>query len=280
MKQPIIDVKHLSKSFEDNIALDNINFQVKKGDIFGFLGPSGAGKTTTINLLTGQLKPSAGDLYILDKLVSEFSRNDLANIGIVSDQSGYYKELSLYDNLVLFAKIHNTSLDYLEELLSYVQLSEDKDKLAKDLSTGMKQRMLLVRALLNKPKLLFLDEPTSGLDPTTSQKIHHLLLELKNQGTTIFLTTHDMNEAHKLCDQLVLLHKGSIIESGSPQGIIQAHYNQKQVEIRYKGERLIIQLAELEQYLNHLSDIESIHTCEPTLEEVFIKLTGDELTDD
>ena len=144
----------------------------------------------------------------------------------------------------------------------------------------MKQRMLLVRALLNKPKLLFLDEPTSGLDPTTSQKIHHLLLELKNQGTTIFLTTHDMNEAHKLCDQLVLLHKGSIIESGSPQGIIQAHYSQKQVEIRYKGERLIIQLAELEQYLNHLSDIESIHTCEPTLEEVFIKLTGDELTDD
>lgn len=280
MEQPIIDVKHLSKSFEDNIALDNINFQVKKGDIFGFLGPSGAGKTTTINLLTGQLKPSAGDLYILDKLVSEFSRNDLANIGIVSDQSGYYKELSLYDNLVLFAKIHNTSLDYLEELLSYVQLSEDKNKLAKDLSTGMKQRMLLVRALLNKPKLLFLDEPTSGLDPTTSQKIHHLLLELKNQGTTIFLTTHDMNEAHKLCDQLVLLHKGSIIESGSPQGIIQAHYSQKQVEIRYKGERLIIQLAELEQYLNHLSDIESIHTCEPALEEVFIKLTGDELTDD
>ena len=112
MEQPIIDVKHLSKNFKDNIALDNINFQVKKGDIFGFLGPSGAGKTTTINLLTGQLKPSAGDLYILDKLVSEFSRNDLANIGIVSDQSGYYKELSLYDNLVLFAKIHNTSLDF------------------------------------------------------------------------------------------------------------------------------------------------------------------------
>ena len=155
-------------------------------------------------------------------------------------------------------------------------LLESKSILAEQLSTGMKQRMLLARALINQPKILFLDEPTSGLDPTTSKSIHELLVDLKENGTTIFLTTHDMNEATLLCDNLALLNKGKLIEQGNPADIIQKYNTNKRIKIIYKNrEERIFDFSELTKL--NVDDIISIHSCEPTLEEIFIELTGEKL---
>lgn len=274
----VITVKNMSKQFDGNIALDGIDFKIHEGEIFGFLGPSGAGKTTTINILTGQLSSDSGNATLLNHNVSNLTSNDLENIGIVSDNSGYYEKLTLYKNLLIYAKLHNVSKDTVENLLYQVDLLDSKDKIVENLSTGMKQRMLLARSLINNPKVLFLDEPTSGLDPYTSKKIHQLLLMIKNNGTTIFLTTHDMNEATLLCDNLVLLNKGKIVESGNPRKIIAKHNTNPTVIINYlSGEKKTIDLnlRSLNQYFNN--EVYSIHTCEPTLEDIFIKLTGEEL---
>ena len=161
-------------------------------------------------------------------------------------------------------------------MLDQVGLSDAKNLIAEKLSTGMKQRMFLARALLNAPKILFLDEPTSGLDPTTSKSIHALLQELKQTGTTLFLTTHDMNEATLLCDRLSLLNKGNLIEYGSPQEIIQKYHEDKKVRLRYQDEReQVIPFEEL-PHLN-TTNLIAVHSCEPTLEEIFIRLTGEKL---
>ena len=155
-------------------------------------------------------------------------------------------------------------------------LLESKSILAEQLSTGMKQRMLLARALINQPKILFLDEPTSGLDPTTSKSIHELLVDLKENGTTIFLTTHDMNEATLLCDNLALLNKGKLIEQGNPADIIQKYNTNKRIKVIYKNrEERIFDFSELTKL--NVNDVISIHSCEPTLEEIFIELTGEKL---
>ena len=163
-----------------------------------------------------------------------------------------------------------------DELLNNVGLLESKSILAEQLSTGMKQRMLLARALIKQPKILFLDEPTSGLDPTTSKSIHELLVDLKENGTTIFLTTHDMNEATLLCDNLALLNKGKLIEQGNPADIIQKYNTNKRIKVIYKNrEERIFDFSELTKL--NVNDIISIHSCEPTLEEIFIELTGEKL---
>lgn len=198
----MIKVDNLSKRFGNQVALDNISFEIKEGEIFGFLGPSGAGKTTTINILTGQLSQDSGKAYILNKESNQLLPSDFLNIGIMSDTVGFYGKMTVYKNLQFFAKYHNVSLDKLDVLLKELDLFEDKDKKAEKLSTGMKQRMLLIRSILHHPKILFLDEPTSGLDPALSNKVHDILLNLKNEGTTIFLTTHDMSEATKICDRI------------------------------------------------------------------------------
>ncbi|MBS6886067.1 MAG: ABC transporter ATP-binding protein, partial [Streptococcus salivarius] len=204
----MIKVDNLSKRFGNQVALDNISFEIKEGEIFGFLGPSGAGKTTTINILTGQLSQDSGKAYILNKESNQLLPSDFLNIGIMSDTVGFYGKMTVYKNLQFFAKYHNVSLDKLDVLLKELELFEDKDKKAEKLSTGMKQRMLLIRSILHHPKILFLDEPTSGLDPALSNKVHDILLNLKNEGTTIFLTTHDMSEATKICDRISLLNSG------------------------------------------------------------------------
>ena len=199
----LIVAKQLTKEFQKYKAIENLNFTVEKGEILGFLGPSGSGKTTTINILTGQLTPSQGETYILGKSSLQLKEDDLSKIGLITENSGFYEKLTLYDNLLFFAKLYNVSTEYVDDLLKRVGLYDHRKTLAEKLSTGMKQRMLLVRAIINKPKVLFLDEPTSGLDPSTSQTIHSLIEELKQQGTTIFLTTHDMHEATILCDTVI-----------------------------------------------------------------------------
>ena len=272
----MIRVENVSKSFGSKKALHQISFEIKEGEIFGFLGPSGSGKTTMINVLTGQLAADQGKTVLLGKNSQDLTSNDLEQIGIVSDGSGFYEKMSLYKNLLIYAKLYGLKSDRVVQVLQQVGLADAKDIIAEKLSTGMKQRMFLARALLNAPKILFLDEPTSGLDPTTSKMIHTLLQELKQAGTTIFLTTHDMHEATLLCDRLSLLNKGNLIEYGSPQDIIQKYHVDKKVRVVYNdGREQMIPFEELP----HLdtTDLMVVHSCEPTLEEIFIRLTGEKL---
>lgn len=272
----MIKVERVTKRFGDNIALNKISFSINEGEIFGFLGPSGSGKTTMINILTGQLQANSGKTELLGKDSQKLLPSDFEELGLVGDTSGYYEKLSLYNNLLLFARLYGVSKSRIEEILKQVGLYDSKDTPAEKLSTGMRQRMLLARALINYPKVLFLDEPTSGLDPTTSKKIHKLLQELKERGTTIFLTTHDMNEATLLCDNLSLLNKGDLIEQGSPSEIIQKYNTEKKVAVTYSDStKKVVRFEDLQQ--EDYKKMMTIHSCEPTLEDIFIKLTGEKL---
>ena len=274
----MIVVKNVIKKFGQKVALEEISFEVNKGEIFGFLGPSGSGKTTMIKILTGQLNADSGQTELLGKVSEKLTPADLEQIGLVSDTSGFYEKLSLYKNLQAYAKLYGKPNSRVDEVLKQVDLYDSKNLAAEKLSTGMKQRMFLARALINKPQVLFLDEPTSGLDPTTSKKIHELLLELKEAGTTIFLTTHDMNEATLLCDRLSLLNRGHLIEYGTPASIIQKYNHEKKVQLTFADEtQRQITFEELGQ--TDLAQVVAIHSCEPTLEEIFIQLTGEKLND-
>ena len=277
MSQQVIKADNLGKSFGSFKAISSLTFEVNKGEILGFLGPSGSGKTTTINILTGQLTPDQGQSSILGKSSTNLNEEDLTNIGLITENSGYYEKLSLYDNLLFFAKLYDVPQGDLDDLMKRVGLYDRRKTLAEKLSTGMKQRMLLVRAIINKPQVLFLDEPTSGLDPSTSQSIHELIKELQAEGTTIFLTTHDMHEATILCDKIVLLNKGQIVEAGTPSNLIQKYNTARRVKITYQsGEENYLSFSELGQ-VSQTDDILTIHSCEPTLEDVFIQLTGGKL---
>lgn len=277
MSQQVIKADNLGKSFGSFKAISSLTFEVNKGEILGFLGPSGSGKTTTINILTGQLTPDQGQSSILGKSSTNLNEEDLTNIGLITENSGYYEKLSLYDNLLFFAKLYDVPQGDLDDLMKRVGLYDRRKTLAEKLSTGMKQRMLLVRAIINKPQVLFLDEPTSGLDPSTSQSIHELIKELQAEGTTIFLTTHDMHEATILCDKIVLLNKGQIVEAGTPSDLIQKYNTDKRVKITYQsGKEDYLLFSELGQ-VSQTDDILTIHSCEPTLEDVFIQLTGGKL---
>ena len=277
MSQQVIKADNLGKSFGSFKAISSLTFEVNKGEILGFLGPSGSGKTTTINILTGQLTPDQGQSSILGKSSTNLNEKDLANIGLITENSGYYEKLSLYDNLLFFAKLYDVPQGDLDDLMKRVGLYDRRKTLAEKLSIGMKQRMLLVRAIINKPQVLFLDEPTSGLDPSTSKSIHELIKELQGEGTTIFLTTHDMHEATILCDKIVLLNKGQIVEAGTPSDLIQKYNTAKRVKITYQsGEENYLSFSELGQ-VGQTDDILTIHSCEPTLEDVFIQLTGGKL---
>lgn len=273
--QSIISISNLSKSFHHKVALDQVTLAISEGEVFGFLGPSGAGKTTTINILTGQMKPDNGTAMIFGKDCQQILPGDLRQIGIMSDSVGFYEKMTVIDNLTFFAKFHGVELAEVEQLLKKLDLYDARKSKAEKLSTGMKQRLLLIRAILHRPKILFLDEPTSGLDPSLSRKVHEMLMGLKEEGTTIFLTTHDMEEATKLCDRIALLHKGKLVEYGRPQEIIQKHSQEEMVELTYdNGRKRIVAKSELSEYLSQ--HVTSIHTLTTSLEDIFIKLTGEQ----
>ena len=251
MNTPVIVAKDIRKIFNKAVALDAISFSIEKGQIFGFLGPSGSGKTTTINILTGQLMADNGQSSILGQDSRKLTSQELGKIGLVGDTSGFYEKISLYNNLLFYSKYYGIDKTTVDNLLKRVGLYDSRKTVAEKLSTGMKQRMLLARALINKPRVLFLDEPTSGLDPATSQTIHSLILELKAAGTAIFLTTHDMNEATLLCDKLALLNEGRLVEQGSPKDLIQKYNQNKRVKLSYQdGSERILDFTELGQALS------------------------------
>ena len=275
-----ISIDQISKSFGQKDVLKKVSFTVPAGEIFGLLGPSGAGKTTLIKILTGQLSYT-GSAQIMGKNCDKLDRSIYADIGMVSDNSGLYERLTCYDNMILFARFHNVSKEDVLKVLARVGLKESKTSAGK-LSKGMKQRLILARALLHHPKLLFLDEPTSGLDPATANEIHNLLLELKKEGTTIFLTTHNMVEAHKLCDQIALLNEGSIVEFGVPDELCRKYNKENSVSILGKDGHTVTFLNNpdhADKIAAYFADnnVESIHSSEPNLETVFMSLTGKEL---
>lgn len=274
-----LEVKNISKEFNGKPALKKLDFKIKYGEIFGFLGPSGAGKTTTIKMMTGQLKPSGGEAFILGRNAENIDYKIYGRIGLVTDNSGVYDKLTVLENMKLYCKIHKVPVSEANRLLQRVGLENDKKKPAEKLSKGMKQRLILARALVHSPEILFLDEPTSGLDPSTSIDIHKLLIEIKNSGTAIFLTTHNMEEAYKLCDNLALINEGVIVEQGRPKDIILKHNQKQSFEVLLENDESIV-FEEDSERLETLFDlmrtkkVKSIHSSEPTLEDVFIKLTG------
>lgn len=280
VKMNSICIDQISKSFGSKEVLKKISFTVPAGEIFGLLGPSGAGKTTLIKILTGQLSYS-GSAEIMGKSCDKLDRSIYSDIGMVMDNSGIYERLSCYDNVVLFARFHDVTKENVVKILNRVGLKDRKASAGK-LSKGMKQRLVLARALLHHPKILFLDEPTSGLDPATASEIHNLLLELKSEGTTIFLTTHNMEEARKLCDHIALLNEGNIVEYGIPDELCRKYNKENTVTILGKDGRTAT-FTNKPEFAGRIAaffekdNVEAIHSSEPNLETVFMTLTGREL---
>ncbi|ABX43947.1 ABC transporter ATP-binding protein [Lachnoclostridium phytofermentans] len=274
-----IEMEHISKDFGEKKVLKDLNIKVEQGEVFGLLGPSGAGKTTMIKIMTGQLKKTKGNSRLLGEESLKLSDKIYSQIGVVSDNSGVYERMNCYENLEFFAKLNQVPKERIHEVLLAVGLEKEKKTKAKKLSKGMSQRLNLARAVLHNPKILFLDEPTSGLDPATATMIHRLLLSLKDQGMTIFLTTHNMEEATKLCNHVALLNEGTIVEFGEPKELCRKYNKENKITITTKDRTEII-------LSNHPSDadkvadllregmVESIHSSEPNLETVFLALTG------
>ena len=278
----IITMRNVTKDFKGHKALKNLTFNIEEGEIFGFLGPSGAGKTTTIKLLTSQLIPTSGEVKVFGKEVYANKKEIVKNIGILSDTSGMYERLSVLDNLMLFADINGVPKKEVQEILEKIGMSEAAKREAKKLSKGMKQRLMIVRAMLHKPKLLFLDEPTSSLDPGTTLEIHKLLRKLNKEGTTIFLTTHNMEEADKLCDRVAFLNDGEIVDIGEPQAL-KLKYTNDNIKVILKDRDKDIVLKnnpegayKIKAWIEE-GQLMAIHSMEPSLEKIFLNLTGREL---
>lgn len=283
MEKEMIRLEHISKKFGDDLVLREINASLHRGEILGFLGPSGAGKTTTIKIITGQLRQTSGKAYILGVDSEEIDESIYERIGIVTDNSGIYEYLTVYQNLRYFARILKVPEERIEEVLKQTGLWEHRKKQAGKLSKGQTQRLVLARAVLHRPQVLFLDEPTSGLDPSTALEIHKMLFRLRDEGMAIFLTTHNMEEATKMCDQVALLNEGVIVELGSPGDICLKYNREKKYRILLAdGSRLELKnsaetAAQIEEWMRN-GQIETIHSCEPTLESVFLEVTGRELS--
>ena len=278
----VVDIQKVSHGFGENTVLHEIELQIKEGEIFGLLGPSGAGKTTLIKILTGQLAQKSGKAVLLGEDTKHLSGQAYKKMGIMLDNLGLYERLSCYDNLKVFADIYGVKKDAIEAALEGVGLYEAKKRAVKDISKGMRQRLMFARAVLHNPKVIFLDEPTSGLDPGVMQEIHKLIEKQKEAGTTIFLTTHNMEEAEKLCGRVALLYEGKIVECGSPKAVCAKYDHQRQIGIMLEsGESVVLQngpeAAEKMRELLLKERIAEIHSTEPNLEKVFLELTGADL---
>ncbi len=255
---------------------------MEKGEIFGLLGPSGSGKTTTIKVLTGELYPSSGEIRVFQYTPKQFRETSFKKqLGILSDNSALYERLTVEDNLKLFCQLYEVPIDRVDEVLTSVKLLDSKKKVVSKLSKGMKQRILLAKAIMHKPPLMFLDEPTSALDPLSVVQIHGVLRSLRDEGITIFLTTHNMEEATVLCDRVAFLHEGVIKEIGDPDQL-RYKYSTGDFHVEtFEGERMVIQNkpknAEEISRLIKSERIKRMETHYPTLGDVFVDITGKEL---
>ena len=278
-----IEVEKLSRTFNGLKAVDNISFSVEAGEIFGFLGHNGAGKTTTIRMLSGQLLPTSGHARVAGCDVITEQRRLKPLIGVVSEHQNLYERMSGRENLEFAVRLYGQDVRRVNETLEQVDLLDRAKDNVRTYSNGMKQRLLIARALLHRPQIIFLDEPTRGLDPVVGREIRRLILDLAQQGVTIFLTTHYMEEADQLCGRIAFLSEGRMVALDTPNNLKVAHgHNSVKVTLE-NGESLSIDLnnqdagKQLEQLVN-AGQVRTLHTAEATLEEVFIQMAGRELS--
>ncbi len=223
MNSDTIIVEDIKFNYGNIQAVKGITFQVKEGEIFGFLGPNGAGKSTTIKMLTGQLNPENGKIRVLGLDITKQSGKVQAQIGICFEKTNLYEQMSALENLKLFARLFAVKKFDADELLIRVGLKgREKDRVV-TFSKGMKQRLMVARALVNRPKILFLDEPTEGLDPASAKNIRKVILKERAKGATVFLTTHDMAEADKLSDRVAFINEGEIVALDTPHNLKQKY---------------------------------------------------------
>jgi fluoroquinolone transport system ATP-binding protein len=267
-------------------AIHDVTFQVARGEIFGFLGPSGAGKSTTQNILIRLLDGYTGSVEVLGRDLRNWDSSYYRQIGVSFEAPNHYLKLSARENLSLFAGLYGGATRDTDQLLDDVGLLADADKRVREFSKGMRGRLTLARALLHRPELLFLDEPTAGLDPVTARRVRHVIGKARDDGATIFLTTHDMTTADELCDRVAFLVDGRIAAVDVPRTLRLVHGRRVvRVEAVCDGTRTtaefnIAGLADNADFLQMLrSDVvETIHTSETTLEDVFVVMTGRSLT--
>ena len=278
----MITAKRLCKSFSEKQVLSGIDLDIRQGMIFGLLGPSGAGKTTLIKIITGQMGFDSGEVNVFGKAVKDLTGEDKKRIGIMMDDHGVYDRLTVTDNLKIFCDIYGVPYSAVSRVLKEVGLDDSAKKPAMKLSKGMLARLKLARVFMVDPKIIFLDEPTSGLDPMTMKYIHKLIRDKRASGATVFLTTHNMEEAATLCDEVALLNEGKIVERGAPDEICRRYNHQKKIDIHLtSGEDIKLDhkagSAEMITRLLEQGMLETIHSSEPTLESVFLELTGRKL---
>ena len=212
-----IQVQNLTRDYNGLRAVDGISFAVETGEVFGFLGPNGAGKTTTIGMLTGRLRPTAGQAWVVGCDVVEQRQQLKPQIGVVFEYQNIYERMSARGNLRFYARLYGVEKARVEQVLAHVGLTDRAGDRVKKYSNGMKQRLIIARALLHRPKVLFLDEPTRGLDPNVAREIRAIVADLANQGVTVFLTTHYMEEADQLSDRVAIIDQGHIVALDTPQ---------------------------------------------------------------
>jgi ABC-2 type transport system ATP-binding protein len=302
-----IEVSNLVKRYGNVLAVDNLNFDVKKSELFGFLGPNGAGKTTTIRLLTGQTRPTSGSLKVSGKDVTREPNEAKEHIGVVPENSNVYDEMSAWDNLIFAGQLYRVPRNEREksakELLELFGLYERRKDHARVFSKGMKRRLTIAAALVHKPSILFLDEPTSGLDVQSSRMIRNLIKELNKAGTTVFLTSHYIEEADQLCHRVAVINKGRIVAVDNPEKLKASVEKHQIIEVSFdKTQNLEHELAKLKDtkkvmqfgdkfrlHVRNTSEavpllvdfskenglkIISINTLSPSLEDVFVEMTG------
>jgi ABC-2 type transport system ATP-binding protein len=279
-----IEVENLSRSFNSLRAVDNISFSVNAGEIFGFLGHNGAGKTTTIRMLSGQLVPTSGGGRVAGCDIVTEQQRLRPLIGVVSEHQNLYERMSGRENLEFAARLYGIDIQRIDGALKQVDLLDRAKDKVQNYSNGMKQRLLIARSILHGPKIVFLDEPTRGLDPIVGREIRRLIVDMSKEGTTIFLTTHYMEEADQLCDRVAFLSEGRIVALDTP-GNLKTVHGQHQVNVTLdNGECISIGLdgenagRELQQLLSN-GQVRTLHSAEATLEEVFIELAGRRLSE-
>lgn len=278
-----IEAEELTYRYGDLTAVDHISFHVARGEILGFLGPNGAGKTTTVMMLTGQLRPKAGKATLLGLDVISQPKKIQAQIGICFERTNLYEQMSAKENLELFAQLFGVKAFDANGLLARVGLSgRERDRVA-TYSKGMRQRLMVARALLNQPSILFLDEPTEGLDPVSAEAIRNIIQEERQRGATVFLTTHDMLEADRLSDRVAFINQGKIVALDTPHNLKQAYGKRRLLaqvtgaDGKLEAREIVLDTPETAQAVGQLfrqEQVVTMHSEEASLEDIFIQITG------
>ena len=301
----MIEAQGLTKRYGDFTAVDGIDFAVERGETFGFLGPNGAGKSSTMRMIGAVSPVSDGTLRVLDRDPERDGPAIRQRLGVVPQEDNLDLELDVGENLLVYGRFFGLPRDVIrrraEELLDFVQLTDRRDSKVDSLSGGMKRRLTIARALVNSPELMLLDEPTTGLDPQARHALWDRLYRLKQQGVTLVLTTHYMDEAEQLCDRLVIMDQARIVAEGSPRELIDRHVEREVVELRFGATNGQPSLDDLGNHVETLQDrivigtdngdavVDQVHrrglhpetvlVRRSTLEDVFLRLTGRSLVD-